>query len=193
MKRTLIPVLALCLLLAACGVEQTPVETLTPAVPASDTPGPVSPSPEPASSEEPKEDGIIIPETPYSYLTFENEWLTLRDAYSGAMEAYEWDAWHSCLYGHGSILLFEPKETLTDVSFCTTEMDEDGNYTDGEVFCTLDDLTPEEPLVLEVTFYGSMTAYGMSFTDASGGTHRLLLTMGGRGPDEACPYSLTAY
>ena len=176
MRRTAIFALAFALLLcAACGqegAEPTPVPSMEPSAAPEQT-GPV----------------VEIPDEPYSYLTNEYEWFTLGDAYAAAMEPYE--TWHEYKYDEGTTLLIAPKETLADVSFYTMDMDEEGVFIPGEVFCTLDELTPEAPLVLAIQFYGDMTAYGMSFTDGGGKTHDLTLTMGGRAADEACPYMLT--
>lgn len=185
----LIPVLALALLLTGCGSPApTATPSPTPAPPEATTEAPETTAP---SDDAPQaEQGIVIPAEPYSQLSFENDWFTLRDAYSDAVAPGEYREFR---LDDGSILLIEPKEKLTDVSFFTTDMDSDGSYVPGEVFYSLEELTPEMPLVLEIQFYGDMTAYGMSFTDAAGQPHRLLLTMGGRDADEACPYSMTEF
>ena len=142
MRRTAIFALAFALLLcAACGqegAEPTPVPSMEPSAAPEQT-GPV----------------VEIPDEPYSYLTNEYEWFTLGDAYAAAMEPYE--TWHEYKYDKGTTLLIAPKETLADVSFYTMDMDEEGVFIPGEVFCTLDELTPEEPRVLSIQFYGSMT------------------------------------
>ena len=178
MRRTAIFALAFALLLcAACGqegAEPTPMPSMEPSAAPEQT-GPV----------------VEIPDEPYSYLTNEYEWFTLGDAYAAAMEPYE--TWHEYKYDEGTTLLIAPKETLADVSFYTMDMDEEGVFIPGEVFCTLDELTTEEPMVLSIQFYGSMTTYGMSFTAADGTQHNLMITMGGRGADEACPYNASEY
>lgn len=187
MKRILPMIFAVITLLSACGMNPPPGGTVPPSSGVSLSP---SLTEAPVQSGEPQSGGDIdIPDTPYSYLAFENDWLTLRDAYTQAMEPYS--VWHECNFDEGSTLLIEPKETLTGLSLYTMDMDSDGIYVRGETFCTLDELTPEAPLVLAIQFYGDMTAYGMSFTDGGGKTHDLTLTMGGRAADEACPYMLT--
>lgn len=192
MKHLLPLILILALLLTGCG-SGSPAPTAAPSpTAAAPSPTPTPPGTTAPSDGEPQAaQGITIPAEPYSRLSFENDWFTLRDAYSDAVAAY--GEYREFKLDDGSILLIEPKETLTDVSFFSTDMDSDGSYVPGEVFYSLEELTPEEPLVLEVQFYGDMTAYGMSFTDAAGQTHRLLLTMGGRDADEACPYSMTEF
>lgn len=204
MRRTAMCALSLALLLCAgCGQEAAPPTPSALPSAESETEPTEAPGSSPSAEPEVELTGtsgvtpgqaastVDIPDKPYSYLTNEYQWFTLGDAYTAAMDPYE--TWHEYKYDEGTTLLIAPKETLTDVSFCTMDMDENGAFVPAEVFYTIGELTPEKPMVLSVQFYGSMTTYGMSFTAANGSQHDLMITMGGRGPDEACPYSAMEY
>ena len=130
--------------------------------------------------------GVQIPEEPWSYLACETEWFTLRDAYAAALEPYT--SWNSYIAGRGSVLLIEPKTRFSCLSVYTAEIT-DAGYDFGELLYTC--AQDREPLVIELPFYGDLTAYGISLTDEAGTEHRLLLQTGGLGPEEACPYILT--
>ena len=160
MKRILPMIFALITLLSACGMNPPPGGTVPPS-------SGVSPSPvwseAPVQSGEPQSGGDIdIPDTPYSYLAFENDWLTLRDAYTQAMEPYS--VWHECNFDEGTTLLIEPKETLTGLSLYTMDMDSDGLYVRGETFYTLDELTPE---VIRRAFFPEAAEKGGYAIDAN--------------------------
>lgn len=130
--------------------------------------------------------GVQIPEEPWSYLVCETEWFTLRDAYAAALEPYT--SWNSYIAGRGSVLLIEPKTRFSGLSVYTAEIT-DAGYDFGELLYTC--AQDREPLVIELPFYGDLTAYGISLTDEAGAEHRLLLQTGGLGPEEACPYVIT--
>ena len=50
----------------------------------------------------------------------------------------------------------------------------------GETLCILPEMTPGTPFVAGVVFYGDMTAYGLSFTDADGMTRLFQVSTSGR-------------
>ena len=63
---------------------------------------------------------------------------------------------------------FTAGETLTDVRFGLLDWFEREAYTmDRELF-TIDTMTPDQNFLAQVCFYGDMTTYGISFTDADG-------------------------
>ena len=64
------------------------------------------------------------------------------------------------------LLAFRAHEVLTNVRLEALQAAEYAY--DASTLCTLETMTPEEPLVAGVIFYGDMTAYGISFTDANG-------------------------
>ncbi len=77
-------------------------------------------------------------------------------------------------------LIFVANEALTDVRFTSLEYGDDGTYSVADELYTLPLLTADKPLVTGVVFYGSMTAYGISFTDADGRTHYCFVSISGQ-------------
>lgn len=68
-------------------------------------------------------------------------------------------------------------EPLHDV--CFFEHVHDGETCVEKPLHTLSDLTIEKPIVAAVSFYGDMTAYGISFIDASGAKRCYEITLSG--------------
>ena len=68
-------------------------------------------------------------------------------------------------------------EPLTEVSFF--ECVHDGDVCTPKLLHTLPALTVEKPMVAAVPFYGDMTAYGISFTDASGAKRCFEISLSG--------------
>ena len=64
-------------------------------------------------------------------------------------------------------IAFRANETLTDVRFSALTF-EYGNYVVDEELCSFSRLRSDWPFVASVPFYGDMTTYGISFTDADG-------------------------
>ncbi len=76
-------------------------------------------------------------------------------------------------------LVFKANEVLTDVHFYSLEYGDNGALAVSEELYTLSELTPDKPLVTGVVFYGSMTTYGISFTDSDGQTHHCAVSLSG--------------
>ena len=74
---------------------------------------------------------------------------------------------------------FRAGEALTDFEVATVTFGDEG-YVPEEVFYTLDQLTPEKPLVMDLPFPGDLSAYLVSFRDSSGSDHFYLLSISGR-------------
>ena len=77
-------------------------------------------------------------------------------------------------------LLFSSSEVLRDVQFSSLGYDDNGAYEVQEYLYTLEEITPDLPFVAGVVFYGDMTAYGISFTDAQGQSHHFAVFISGR-------------
>ncbi len=75
---------------------------------------------------------------------------------------------------------FRPNEDLTDVQFSLLEYIEDGSWRSSEELYTLSELNPGTAFVAGVEFYGDMTAYGISFTDAAGDSRSFAVHISGR-------------
>ncbi|MBE6561082.1 MAG: hypothetical protein E7662_08140 [Ruminococcaceae bacterium] len=77
------------------------------------------------------------------------------------------------------LLLFRPKESLTDIRFTSMDFTEDGFRPLKELY-TLDALNPEKPLVIGVVFPGDLTTYGIFFKDSGGISHQCIVYISGR-------------
>lgn len=73
---------------------------------------------------------------------------------------------------------FRAAETLRDVQFLAVQPF--GVDAEAEMLCALDTVEAGMALVFGVAFYGDMTAYALSFTDASGAARYFELTVSGR-------------
>ena len=76
-------------------------------------------------------------------------------------------------------ILFSAAETLTDVRFSSLQH-ENGTFAIAEELDSVSELNPENPFVAGVVFYGDMTTYGISFTDASGVERSYMVYISGR-------------
>ena len=76
-------------------------------------------------------------------------------------------------------LAFRSGESLKNVRFYSLQY-EGGTYGIMEELHTLSELSPDVPLVTGVVFYGDMTTYGISFTDAGGRERHFAVSISGR-------------
>lgn len=76
----------------------------------------------------------------------------------------------------GVKILFRAREKLKNVT--VTSLGLEGQV--EQVLYTLDQLTEQKPLVVQVLFYGDLTAYGISFTDSSGTERSFSVCISGR-------------
>ena len=64
---------------------------------------------------------------------------------------------------------FQASQSLTDIRIVSLEFENSGNgYKVGDVLYTLDQLTPEKPLAVKLSFPGDFSVYGILFTDSNG-------------------------
>ncbi|MCD8336085.1 MAG: hypothetical protein LUD18_02215 [Lachnospiraceae bacterium] len=75
---------------------------------------------------------------------------------------------------------FRSNETLKDISFSLLEISEDGSWKAAEECYTLSELAEGTAFVAGIEFYGDMTAYGISFTDADGTKWSFAVHISGR-------------
>jgi len=68
-------------------------------------------------------------------------------------------------------MAFFASEPLRDVTFSSLALTDEG-YDIAEHLFTLGKLTPDIPMVISADFPGDMSAYALTFTDASGVSHR---------------------
>lgn len=81
----------------------------------------------------------------------------------------EWVSW----------IAFRAHEPLADVQLVEYDMTE-ADYASPRTLHTLPDLTADVPLLAGVAFYGDMTTYGLTFTDASGQQRYFAVSISGR-------------
>ena len=77
-------------------------------------------------------------------------------------------------------IAFRANEELTDVHLYSLGYNRYGNYTQDEELYSFRRLREDWPFVAGLSFYGDMTAYGLSFTDASGMEHHYAFYISGR-------------
>lgn len=75
---------------------------------------------------------------------------------------------------------FTPTERLTNVKFGLLDWFETESYTMPEVLFTIDEMDPEHPFLAQVVFWGDMTTYGISFTDADGEERHYCIGISGK-------------
>lgn len=74
---------------------------------------------------------------------------------------------------------FTASETITNVQFGLLDWFETESYQMDEVLFTIETMTPEQPFLAHVTFWGDMTTYGLSFTDESGTERHFYILISG--------------
>ncbi|MCD7842771.1 MAG: hypothetical protein LUG56_09930 [Lachnospiraceae bacterium] len=77
-------------------------------------------------------------------------------------------------------LAFRPNEELKDVTFSLLEYDEEGEWKIAEERYTIPVLSEGDVFVAGISFYGDMTAYGISFTDEAGEERCFAVHISGR-------------
>ena len=81
---------------------------------------------------------------------------------------------------------FTPAERLTDVKFGLLDWFNAEEFPGFEVLCTMDELTPERTFLAQVVFWGDMTTYGISFTDADGVQRHFAVSISGKDGSLIC-------
>lgn len=119
-------------------------------------------------------------------------WLCLTDPALAPVyadyAAEDFNAYHAYWSGETDYITsigITAAETLMDVRFCLLTWNESESY-DAEVLYTIDTMTPEQPFLAQVTFWGDMTTYGLSFTDESGQVRHYALMVSGKDGSLIC-------
>ena len=81
---------------------------------------------------------------------------------------------------------FTPAEKLTNVRFGLLDWFETESWQMAEVLYTVDELDPDHAFLAQVVFWGDMTAYGISFTDADGAERHYAVSISGRDGSLVC-------
>ena len=81
---------------------------------------------------------------------------------------------------------FTPTEKLTDVQFGLLDWFETESWQMAEVLYTMDELDGDHAFLAQVVFWGDMTTYGISFTDADGAERHYAVSISGRDGSLVC-------
>lgn len=87
---------------------------------------------------------------------------------------------------HITSIGFTPAETLTNVEFGLLDWLETESWQMSEVLYTMEELDPERAFLAQVVFWGDMTAYGISFTDADGQARHYAVSISGKDGSLIC-------
>ena len=98
-----------------------------------------------------------------------------------AYHAY-WSDETDCITAIG----FTPGEKLTDVKFGLLDWFETESWQMSEVLYTMDELDPDRAFLAQVVFWGDMTTYGISFTDADGAVRHFAVSISGKDGSLIC-------
>lgn len=81
---------------------------------------------------------------------------------------------------------FTPAEKLTDVRFTMLTWTERGEYAVDQELYTIEEMDPEHCFLAQVVFWGDMTTYGISFTDADGEARYYAIMISGKDGSLLC-------
>ena len=81
---------------------------------------------------------------------------------------------------------FTPAEKLTNVRFGLLDWFETESWQMAEELYTMDELDPDHAFLAQVVFWGDMTTYGISFTDADGETRHFAVSISGKDGSLIC-------
>ena len=81
---------------------------------------------------------------------------------------------------------FTPAERLTNVKFGLLDWFETESYVMNEVLFTANEMDPDHCFLAQVVFWGDMTTYGISFTDADGAERNYAVSVSGKDGSLVC-------
>ena len=81
---------------------------------------------------------------------------------------------------------FTPGEKLTNVRFGLLDWFETESWQMAEELYTMDELDPDHAFLAQVVFWGDMTTYGISFTDADGAERHFAVSISGKDGSLVC-------
>ncbi len=101
----------------------------------------------------------------------------------------DFNAWHAYWSDETDYITaigFTPAEKLTDVTFGLLDWFETESWQMSEVLYTMDELDPDHAFLAQVVFWGDMTTYGISFTDADGAQRHFAVSISGKDGSLVC-------
>ena len=81
---------------------------------------------------------------------------------------------------------FTPAEKLTNVRFGLLDWFETESWQMAEELYTIDEIDPDHAFLAQVVFWGDMTTYGISFTDADGAERHFAVSISGKDGSLIC-------
>ena len=81
---------------------------------------------------------------------------------------------------------FTPTQTLTDVKVGLLDWFETESWQMSETLYTIDEMDPDHAFLAQVVFWGDMTTYGISFTDAEGQPRHYAVSISGKDGSLVC-------
>ena len=81
---------------------------------------------------------------------------------------------------------FTPGEKLTNVRFGLLDWFETESWQMAEELYTMDEIDPNHAFLAQVVFWGDMTTYGISFTDADGAERHFAVSISGKDGSLIC-------
>ena len=81
---------------------------------------------------------------------------------------------------------FTPAEKLTNVRFGLLDWFETESWQMAEELYTMDEIDPDRAFLAQVVFWGDMTTYGISFTDADGTERHFAVSISGKDGSLVC-------
>ena len=81
---------------------------------------------------------------------------------------------------------FTPAEKLTNVRFGLLDWFETESWQMAEELYTVDEIDPDHAFLAQVVFWGDMTTYGISFTDADGAERHFAVSISGKDGSLVC-------
>lgn len=81
---------------------------------------------------------------------------------------------------------FTPAEKLTNVRFGLLDWFETESWQMAEELYTMDEIDPDHAFLAQVVFWGDMTTYGISFTDADGAERHFAVSISGKDGSLIC-------
>ena len=81
---------------------------------------------------------------------------------------------------------FTPAEKLTIVRFGLLDWFETESWQMAEELYTVDEIDPDHAFLAQVVFWGDMTTYGISFTDADGAVRHFAVSISGKDGSLIC-------
>ena len=81
---------------------------------------------------------------------------------------------------------FTPAEKLTNVRFGLLDWFETESWQMAEELYTMDEIDPDHAFLAQVVFWGDMTTYGISFTDADGAERHFAVSISGKDGSLVC-------